>query len=187
MHYDLWTTPVSSVSGNKYYIVILDDFSHYIWTFPLSLKSDAPSVFHHFHVFVQIHFGSTIGTLQCDNGKEFDNYTSPIPPLKMEKPNAPLEPSMTLLELFYFRHLCHLASDYSSTFGESFGHTPPYHDYDFVHDRAPEPFLDPCVPIPVQSPPTPETSAAAASLAALLSNLLPQQTLRPASRHRPLH
>jgi hypothetical protein len=35
IHLDLWTSPIISVSGSKYYSVILDDFSHYLWTFPL--------------------------------------------------------------------------------------------------------------------------------------------------------
>ena len=40
IHCDLWTSPVVSVSGYKYYLVILDDCTHYLWTFPLRLKSD---------------------------------------------------------------------------------------------------------------------------------------------------
>ena len=40
IHCDLWTSPITSVSGHKYYLVVLDDFSHYLWTFPLRLKSD---------------------------------------------------------------------------------------------------------------------------------------------------
>jgi hypothetical protein len=39
IHLDLCTSPVVSVSGSKYYPVILDDFTHYLWTFPLKLKS----------------------------------------------------------------------------------------------------------------------------------------------------
>jgi hypothetical protein len=39
IHCDLWTSPVS-ISGSKYYLIILDDFLHYSWTFPLRLKSD---------------------------------------------------------------------------------------------------------------------------------------------------
>ncbi|KAL8128956.1 hypothetical protein V2J09_018111 [Rumex salicifolius] len=27
-----------SVSGFKYYLVIIDDFSHYLWTFPLKFN-----------------------------------------------------------------------------------------------------------------------------------------------------
>jgi hypothetical protein len=30
IHLDLWTSPVVSVSGSKYYLVILDDFTHYL-------------------------------------------------------------------------------------------------------------------------------------------------------------
>jgi hypothetical protein len=30
MHLDLWTSPVVSMSGSKYYLVILDDFTHYL-------------------------------------------------------------------------------------------------------------------------------------------------------------
>jgi hypothetical protein len=33
LHYDIWTSPVVSVSGYKYYLVILDDYSHFVWTF----------------------------------------------------------------------------------------------------------------------------------------------------------
>jgi hypothetical protein len=35
IHCDLWTSPVPSASGYKYYLVILDDCTHYSWTFSL--------------------------------------------------------------------------------------------------------------------------------------------------------
>jgi hypothetical protein len=40
IHCDLWTSPVLSNSGFKYYLVIVDDFSHFMWTFPLRTKSE---------------------------------------------------------------------------------------------------------------------------------------------------
>jgi hypothetical protein len=40
IHLDLWASRVVSVSSCKYYLVILDDFTHYLWTFFLKLKSD---------------------------------------------------------------------------------------------------------------------------------------------------
>jgi hypothetical protein len=40
IHCDLWTSPDPSISGCWYYLVILDDFSHYLWTFPLRRKCD---------------------------------------------------------------------------------------------------------------------------------------------------
>jgi hypothetical protein len=30
MHLDLWASPVVNVSGSKYYLVILDDFTNYL-------------------------------------------------------------------------------------------------------------------------------------------------------------
>jgi hypothetical protein len=40
IHCDLWTSPIVSISGCKYYLVILDDHSHFVWTFSLCIKSD---------------------------------------------------------------------------------------------------------------------------------------------------
>jgi hypothetical protein len=40
IHCDLWTSPIVSISGCKYYLVIFDDNSHFVWTFPLRVKSD---------------------------------------------------------------------------------------------------------------------------------------------------
>jgi hypothetical protein len=67
--------PVLSVSGYKYYLVILDDDTHYPWTFPLRQKSDTFPTLSHFFVFVSTQFGHTIWSVQCDNGHEFDNST----------------------------------------------------------------------------------------------------------------
>lgn len=32
---DIWTSPVLSFTGFKYHLLLLDDYSHYLWTFPL--------------------------------------------------------------------------------------------------------------------------------------------------------
>ena len=60
IHCDLWTSPVVSVSGYKYYLVILDDCSHHLWTFPLRLKSDTFSTLANFFVHVTTQYGATI-------------------------------------------------------------------------------------------------------------------------------
>jgi transposase InsO family protein len=73
IHCDLWTSPITSVSGFKYYLIILDDHSHFLWTFPLRLKSDTFSVLSNFFAYVHTQFGRTIKSVQCDNGREFDN------------------------------------------------------------------------------------------------------------------
>jgi transposase InsO family protein len=64
------------VSGYKYYLVIIDDFSHYAWTFPLRLKSDTFSTISNFFAYVRTQFGTTVKAVQCDNGREFDNSST---------------------------------------------------------------------------------------------------------------
>jgi histone deacetylase 1/2 len=76
IHCDLWTSPVISVSGYKYYLVTLDDYSHFLWTFPLKLKSDTFPTLSHFFAYAHTQFGASIKAIQCDNGREFDNSSS---------------------------------------------------------------------------------------------------------------
>jgi hypothetical protein len=40
LHYDVWTSPIVSNAGHKYYLAVLDDYTHYLWTFPLRHKSE---------------------------------------------------------------------------------------------------------------------------------------------------
>jgi transposase InsO family protein len=53
--------------------VILDDFTHFVWSFPLRSKSDVFATLVSFHAFVQTQFNCHITCIQTDNGKEFDN------------------------------------------------------------------------------------------------------------------
>ena len=73
LHADVWTSPIASVSGFQFYLVILDDYSHYVWTFPLQHKSDITPTLLSFHSYVCTQFQRPIVALQTDNGREFDN------------------------------------------------------------------------------------------------------------------
>ncbi|EMS54188.1 Putative late blight resistance protein-like protein R1B-14 [Triticum urartu] len=73
LHCDLWTSPTPSVFGFKYYLVLLNDYSHFICTFPIRAKSDVHALFVNFQRYVFTHFSLPIRFLQCDNGREFDN------------------------------------------------------------------------------------------------------------------
>jgi hypothetical protein len=75
IHCDLWTSPISSISGFKYYLVILDDHTHYLWAFPIRLKSDTFNTLANFFSYVKTQFGTPVKAIQCDNGHEFD-YSS---------------------------------------------------------------------------------------------------------------
>jgi hypothetical protein len=60
IHCDLWTSLILSISGYKYYLILLDDCSYYTWTFPLRLKLNTFQVMSHFFAHVRTQFGSTI-------------------------------------------------------------------------------------------------------------------------------
>jgi len=36
LHSDLWTSRILSSAGHKYYVLFLDDFTNFLWTFPIS-------------------------------------------------------------------------------------------------------------------------------------------------------
>jgi hypothetical protein len=76
LHLDLWTSPGVSVSGSKYYSVILDDFTHYLWTFSLKQKSDTFTTVSNFFAYVATQFSCTVKAIQYDNKREFDNLST---------------------------------------------------------------------------------------------------------------
>jgi hypothetical protein len=76
IHCDLLTSPIVSISGYKYYLVILNDHSHFVWTFPLCIKSDTFFTLSKEFAYVSTQFDHTIKVVQCDNVCEFDNASS---------------------------------------------------------------------------------------------------------------
>lgn len=74
IHCDLWTSPIASKTGYKYYMVLIDNFSHFIWIYPLKYKSETFPTFTKFHRMILTQFNRHIKTFQCDLGGEFDNH-----------------------------------------------------------------------------------------------------------------
>ncbi|GJT07254.1 ribonuclease H-like domain-containing protein [Tanacetum coccineum] len=75
IHSDVWTSPIPSLSGFKYYVLFLDHYSHFVWVYPLIHKSDVLSKFMLFRNYVRTQFKCEIHSFQCDHGGEFDNRT----------------------------------------------------------------------------------------------------------------
>lgn len=73
IHSDVWTSPVMSLSGIRYYVLFLDDYSHFVWVYPIRRKSEVFSKFLHFSAYVKTQFNSKIVSFQCDNGGEYNN------------------------------------------------------------------------------------------------------------------
>jgi transposase InsO family protein len=93
-------TRTSSISGRKYILVIVDDYSWYSWALLLREKSDAFEAAQNLFKKIQIEQNCPIMRIRSDHGREFENarfeefyhsygiqheFASPITPLnKME-------------------------------------------------------------------------------------------------------
>jgi histone deacetylase 1/2 len=73
VHSDLWTSPVLSSEGHRYYVLFLDDYTNFLWIFPIHTKSQVYSIFLQFRTHNETQFERKIKYFQCDNGKEYDN------------------------------------------------------------------------------------------------------------------
>jgi hypothetical protein len=60
-------------TGYKYYLILVDDYNHFTWTYPLRNKSDATSTIKQFYASILYQFHLSIQSFQCDNGGEFVN------------------------------------------------------------------------------------------------------------------
>ena len=74
LYIDLFgTTKYTSIGGNKYSFVIVDDFTRYTWLFFLVDKSEVYDTFKSFVKRSQNEFETRIKKVRSDNGSEFRN------------------------------------------------------------------------------------------------------------------
>ncbi|WVZ62398.1 hypothetical protein U9M48_012154 [Paspalum notatum var. saurae] len=74
LHMDLFgPTTYTSIGGNNYGFVIVDDFSRYTWVYFLEDKTEVAHVFSKFAKRAQNEFNTSIVKIRSDNGREFDN------------------------------------------------------------------------------------------------------------------
>lgn len=66
-------TPVSSIDGYMYYVIFVDDFSRFIWFYPLKHKFDFSIVLKTFLAIVQTQYSCRVEVFQSDGGTEFLN------------------------------------------------------------------------------------------------------------------
>nr|GEW25668.1 retrovirus-related Pol polyprotein from transposon TNT 1-94 [Tanacetum cinerariifolium] len=76
LHMDLYgPMRVASINGNKYILVIVDDYSRYIWTLFLRFKDETPEVLKEFLTMIQRNLQALVITVRTDRGTEFLNKT----------------------------------------------------------------------------------------------------------------
>ncbi|WVZ63057.1 hypothetical protein U9M48_012727 [Paspalum notatum var. saurae] len=74
LHIDLFgPTTYTSIGGNNYGFIIVDDFSRYTWVYFLEDKTEVAHVFSKFVKRAQNEFNTSIVKIRSDNGREFDN------------------------------------------------------------------------------------------------------------------
>ncbi|GJR59077.1 zf-CCHC domain-containing protein [Tanacetum coccineum] len=74
LHMDLFgPSAVRSYGGNRYTLVIVDDYSRYTWTRFLKDKTKAFDQFKIFSKKIQNQLGCSIVSIRTDHGREFDN------------------------------------------------------------------------------------------------------------------
>jgi transposase InsO family protein len=68
-------SPVTSVSGCKYHVIFVDDYSRYTWLYPLRSKAEVYDCFVKFKTIAENQFSQNIKQLQTDGGGEYNsNY-----------------------------------------------------------------------------------------------------------------
>ncbi|GJS23317.1 retrovirus-related pol polyprotein from transposon TNT 1-94 [Tanacetum coccineum] len=74
LHMDLFgPSAIRSYEGNRYTLVIVDDYSRYTWTRFLKDKTEAFDQFEIFSKKIQNQLGCTIVSIRTDHDREFDN------------------------------------------------------------------------------------------------------------------
>src|SRR6185503_12210011 len=82
----------------KYYLVMVDDFTHYCWAFPLRHKSEVHRHIVEFVAYAHTQFSLSVKCFQADNGTEFiNNATSTFLASRgvLLAPRAPIPPHRT--------------------------------------------------------------------------------------------
>ena len=64
---------VQSLGGNKYILVVVDDFTRYTWVVLLKDKSEAPKKMIHLCKKLQVKKDTVIAKIRSDHGREFEN------------------------------------------------------------------------------------------------------------------
>ena len=75
IHFDVWRlSPVSSIGGFRYFVIFVDDYSHYSWIFHMKHHSELLQVYSNFAKMVETQFFKRIKIFQSDNALEYIQY-----------------------------------------------------------------------------------------------------------------
>ena len=73
IHSDVWTCPVISISGMKYFVTFIDCYSHMTWIYLMKQKNEVLKCFRDFCSLIGNQFDARVKVLRTDNGTEYVN------------------------------------------------------------------------------------------------------------------
>jgi transposase InsO family protein len=73
VHSDVWTCPVVSISGMKYFVTFIDCFSRMTWIYLIKHKDEVLRCFQDFCALVKNQFNKHVQIIRTDNGTEYVN------------------------------------------------------------------------------------------------------------------
>jgi transposase InsO family protein len=73
IHSDVWTSPVTSVSGMKHFVTFTDCYSRMTWVYLMRHKYEVFRCFQDFHSYVKKRFNKQVRVIRTDNGTEYVN------------------------------------------------------------------------------------------------------------------
>lgn len=68
LHGYFWRSPVLSSACHRYYILIYDDFTYFLWMLPLTNKSQVLEMFTSLSNQIRTQFSQIVKCFQYDNG-----------------------------------------------------------------------------------------------------------------------
>ncbi|KAJ4818128.1 hypothetical protein LUZ62_030694 [Rhynchospora pubera] len=109
VHSDLWgPSPVLSKDGYRYYVIFVDDFTHFTWLYFLRTKDELPKVFSLFKQQVENLLNHTIKILRTDGGTEYKPLSRLFPQITYQT-TCPYTPQQNGLAERMHRHIVELS------------------------------------------------------------------------------
>jgi transposase InsO family protein len=80
IHSDVWgPSPVPTVTGSRYFVIFIDDFSRYTWIYLMKNRSEVLTIYRDFAKMVQTQYSKAIKAFRSDNAREYrQTYFSTI-------------------------------------------------------------------------------------------------------------
>ena len=75
IHSNVWRpSPVASIGRSQYFVVFIDDYSHYSWIFPMKSHSEILPIYSNFAKMVETQLAKRIKIFRSDNALKYNQY-----------------------------------------------------------------------------------------------------------------